>query len=277
MSDVENKLVELVNSINTLAESVNAIQNTISHFSEQLSNFEKQIAGFNLNELSAKIDDMKTKIETFSLVSDKLANVSLENLQYLTDIPSIRNILGILETKIEQLTVNLDKKLVTITSKQEIPKKTESKPVPSEPTPTPTLSSSEVLNSDFEIKEPAPQKEISTEYTSPGMAEEPVISTAAADAQVAMDAIKNKFKHISQMISPQSISSSVLKFLEELRDEVETSVGMSPMLYEINSWLKKIDKLKADAPLHPDLHKELAEKLVDWQERVLSAIRRKYE
>ncbi|UJG39736.1 MAG: hypothetical protein K9W45_07660 [Candidatus Heimdallarchaeum aukensis] len=277
MSDVENKLVELVNSINTLAESVNAIQNTISHFSEQLSNFEKQIAGFNLNELNAKVDDIKTKIETFSLVSDKLANGSLENLQYLTDIPSIRNILGILETKIEQLTANLDKKLVEVASKQEISKKIEPKPVPSEPTPATTLSSSEVLNNDFEIKEHAPQKETSTEYTSPGIAEEPVISTAAADAQVAMDAIKNKFKHISQMISPQSISSSVLKYLEELRDEVETSVGMSPMLYEINSWLKKIDKLKADAPLHPDLHKELAEKLVDWQERVLSAIKRKYE
>ena len=276
MSDVENKLVELVNSINTLAESVNAIQSTISHFSEQLSNFEKQIGGFNLNELSVKVDNLKAKIDSFSLVSDKLANISLENLQYLTDIPSIRNVLGLLETKIEELTVNLDKKLVEV-SKQEVPQKVERKPIPSEPAPATTLSSSEVLSSNFEISEPAPQKETSIEYTSPGITEEPVISTAAADAQVAMDAIKNKFKHISQMISPQSISSSVLKFLEELRDEVETSVGMSPMLYEINSWLKKIDKLKVDAPLHPDLHKELAEKLVDWQERVLSAIKRKYE
>ncbi|MHA1303056.1 MAG: hypothetical protein ACTSQE_00495 [Candidatus Heimdallarchaeaceae archaeon] len=258
MSNVENKLIELVNSINTLSDSVNSVQGSITHLSEQISELEKKIAEFNTGDIIQKLEDIKSKVDIISEIK--------ENLGLLSDLPSIRNMLAILDTKIE--------KLLSAPPEQPVTTTPTTTPQPSME-PSATVTSSEVLAPTYEIKEPEKRKE---EYISPGLVEEePIISTTEADAQVAIDAIRNKFKHISQMITPQSVAGSVLRFLEELRDEVETNVGMSPMLYEINSWLKKVDKLKEDEPLHPDIHSEITEKLDDWQDRVLAAIRRKYE
>ncbi len=278
MSDVENKLIELINSINTLSDSVNAIQGSITHLSEQLSELDNAIKAFNTVKIIATLDEVKTKVDAFSNIENKLNELSelgaiKDSLKFLTDLPSIRTMLGVLDEKVEKM---LKAPSVQPSAISQVPAE-DLKPV----TTAKAVSSSQILKPDFEIKDTA-EKAVSTkkeEYVSPALVDETpsVISTAAADAQVAINAMQNKFKHILQMISPQSPASSVLKFLEELRDEVETSVGMSPMLYEINSWLKKIDRFRPEEPLHPETHSELTEKLSDWQERVLAAIRRKYE
>ncbi len=132
---------------------------------------------------------------------------------------------------------------------------------------------------------PPPAKEISItpealdkkveEYASPAVEAE--TEPAAADqADVAFDAVSKKFKHISQMVTPQSSCGNISKMLEELRDEVETQVGMSPMLYELNSWVQRISKMPDGDILLPDVHSELIEKLDDWLNRVTKAIHLKY-
>jgi len=114
------------------------------------------------------------------------------------------------------------------------------------------------------------------EYASPAMEEEPETAVTAAQADVAFDAVSKKFKHISQMITPQSSCGNISKMLEELRDEVETQVGMSPMLYELNSWVQRVSKMPDGDILLPDIHSELIEKLDDWLNRVTKAIHLKY-
>jgi len=106
---------------------------------------------------------------------------------------------------------------------------------------------------------------------------EPAPVDVAASADAAFNAVSKQFKHITQMVSPQSSCGNISKMLEELRDEVETHVGMSPMLYELNSWVQKIGKMPEADILLPDVHSELVGKLDDWLNRVTKAIHLKYQ
>ena len=128
-------------------------------------------------------------------------------------------------------------------------------------------------------KESAPAVEIPAEppaeYTSPGVTSEEVSVSAEADA--AFNAVSKKFKHITQMISPTSSCGNISKMLEELRDEVETHVGMSPMLYELNSWVQRVTKMPESDILLPEVHSDLMGKLDDWLTRVTKAIHLKYQ
>ncbi len=79
------------------------------------------------------------------------------------------------------------------------------------------------------------------------------------------------------MISPKSSCGNISNMLVELRDKVETHVGMSPMLYELNSWVQRIGKMPEGDVLLPEVHSELFEKLDDWLNRVTKAIHLKYQ
>jgi chromosome segregation ATPase len=122
------------------------------------------------------------------------------------------------------------------------------------------------------------EKEKEKEYVSPAIAEEAreVSTSPSASADAAFTAVSSKFKHITQMIKPTSSCGNITKMLEELRDEVETQVGMSPMLYELNSWVQRVSKMPESDILLPEVHSELIKKLDDWLERVTKAIHLKY-
>ena len=126
-------------------------------------------------------------------------------------------------------------------------------------------------------KEPKPPEEEPKEYVSPALEEEASSFTTSDAADAAFSAVSNKFKHITQMITPQSSCGNISKMLEDLRDEVETQVGMSPMLYELNSWVQRISKMPEADILLPEVHSELIEKLDDWLVRVTKAIHLKYQ
>lgn len=120
--------------------------------------------------------------------------------------------------------------------------------------------------------EPAP-----VEYTSPGIAEEDDGEGVSAEADAAFEAVSKKFKHITQMVSPTSSCGNISKMIEDLRDEVEIHVGMSPMLYELNSWVQRVSKMPEADVLLPEVHSELIGKLDDWLTRVTKAIHLKYQ
>jgi hypothetical protein len=131
-------------------------------------------------------------------------------------------------------------------------------------------------------KESAPPAEVvvqqpPAEYSSPALAEEEDTAGVSAAADAAFDAVSKKFKHITQMITPTSSCGNIGKMLEELRDEVETQVGMSPMLYELNSWVQRVSKMPEADILLPEVHSELIGKLDDWLTRVTKAIHLKYQ
>ena len=79
------------------------------------------------------------------------------------------------------------------------------------------------------------------------------------------------------MISPNTSCGNIAQMLEELRDEVEIQVGMSPMLYELNSWVQRISKMPTTDILLPEVHSDLIGKLDDWLGRVTKAIHLKYQ
>ena len=123
----------------------------------------------------------------------------------------------------------------------------------------------------------APAEAPPAEYTSPGLEEADAAAEVSAEADAAFNAVSKKFKHITQMISPTSSCGNISQMLEELRDEVETQVGMSPMLYELNSWVQRVSKMPEADILLPEVHSELIGKLDDWLTRVTKAIHLKYQ
>ncbi|MFW9851515.1 MAG: hypothetical protein ACFFDS_01075 [Candidatus Thorarchaeota archaeon] len=219
MSNPEEMLVQLINSINKLSNLVQNVNEAINKLSTQITNLEGKMAGF-------------------STVESQVSEVGLK----LGEIPGIKNMIANLTSKIDGLSPEGDKKM---TKAAKAAPQAESKP----------------------SKKAEPK---STEAV-----EEPAVS--AADADAAFSAVSAKFKHITQMISPQTSCGNIANMLEELRDEVETHVGMSPMLYELNSWVQRVGKMPESDILLPEVHSELVEKLDDWLQRVTKAIHLKYQ
>jgi outer membrane murein-binding lipoprotein Lpp len=224
MSNPEEMLVQLINSINKLSNLVQNVNEAINKLSTQITNLEGKMAGF-------------------STVENQVSEVGLK----LGEIPGIKNMIENLTAKIDGLSPADAKKMTKAV------KATKEEASPAEKKPT--------------------KKE---EYVSPGVEEEPAFSTSD-EADAAFTAVSSKFKHIAQMISPQSSCGNITSMLEELRDEVETHVGMSPMLYELNSWVQRVGKMPESDILLPEVHSELVEKLDDWLQRVTKAIHLKYQ
>ncbi len=224
MSNPEEMLVQLINSINKLSNLVQNVNEAIT-------------------KLSTQITQLDTKMTGFSNVESQVSEVGLK----LGEIPNMKGMIADLNSKIDGLASSVD----APPSKKH---KKESAPP-------------------AQVDETPPKEE----YVSPALEEHaPSIGTSGA-ADAAFNAVSNKFKHISQMITPQSSCGNIAKMLEELRDEVEIQVGMSPMLYELNSWVKRIGKMPESDILLPDVHSELIAKLDDWLERVTKAIHLKYQ
>ncbi|MCG3225505.1 MAG: hypothetical protein H7645_01190 [Candidatus Heimdallarchaeota archaeon] len=212
--------------------------NSINKLSNLVQNVNEAI-----NKLSTQISKLEDKMTGFSSVESQVSEVGLK----LGEIPGLKTMIEGLNAKIDGMTTKKGKKTAPAPAAVAAP------PPAAESTP------------------PPPQ-----EYVSPGVEETGDISSSDA-ADAAFSAVSAKFKHITQMISPQSSCGSITKMLEELRDEVETHVGMSPMLYELNSWVKRIGKMPEADILLPDVHSELVEKLDDWLNRVTKAIHLKYQ
>ncbi len=226
MSNPEEMLVQLINSINKLSNLVQNVNEAIT-------------------KLSAQITQLDTKMTGFSNVESQVSEVGLK----LGEIPNMKGMIADLTSKID----GLSSSVVAAPAKKSAKKK-ESAPA--------------------EVKESKKSKE---EYVSPALEEEASPSSASDGADAAFNAVSSKFKHISQMITPQSSCGNIGKMLEDLRVEVETQVGMSPMLYELNSWVKRVGKMPEADILLPDIHSELIAKLDDWLKRVTKAIHLKYQ
>ncbi|OLS32552.1 MAG: hypothetical protein HeimAB125_07760 [Candidatus Heimdallarchaeota archaeon AB_125] len=225
MSNPEEMLVQLINSINKLSTLVQNVNDAIS-------------------KLSTQITQLETKMAGFSNVENQVSEVGLK----LGEIPGIRDMISNLNSKIDGLG--------SVAAAP--PAKAKSKKQSAPPAAV--------------VAEAAP-----TEYTSPALAEEDAGAGVSAEADAAFDAVSKKFKHITQMINPTSSCGNIGKMLEELRDEVEIQVGMSPMLYELNSWVQRVSKMPEADILLPEVHSELVVKLDDWLTRVTKAIHLKYQ
>ena len=226
MSNPEEMLVQLINSINKLSTLVQNVNDAI-------------------NKLSGQISQLDSKVAGFSNVETQVSEVGIK----LGEIPGLTSMIQNLGAQIDNLSV-------------EKPVVTESQPKPKKKPKVETP--------------PAEESKPAEEYVSPGVEEELSVS-ATDEADAAFNAVSSKFKHITQMISPQSSCGNIAKMLEELRDEVETHVGMSPMLYELNSWVQRIGKMPETDILLPEVHSELVGKLDDWLNRVTKAIHLKYQ
>ena len=222
MSNPEEMLVQLINSINKLSTLVQNVNDSIAKLSTQIAQLEGKMSGF-------------------SSVETQVSEVGLK----LGEIPEIKQMISNLNAKIDGLG--------SVTS-----------------TPTP------VAQAPVAESKPAKKKK-EEEYVSPGVVEEEPAIASGSEADAAFNAVSSKFKHITQMISPNSSCGNISQMLEELRDEVETQVGMSPMLYELNSWVQRISKMPEGDVLLPEVHSELIEKLDDWLNRVTKAIHLKYQ
>jgi outer membrane murein-binding lipoprotein Lpp len=190
-------------------------------------------------KLSTQINQLEGKMSGFSNVETQVSEVGLK----LGEIPGIKNMISNLNAKIDGLG--------SATS--------QSAPVAQDPKSKPE------------------KKKKEEKYVSPGVVEEEPSVAGGSEADAAFTAVSSKFKHITQMISPNSSCGNISQMLEELRDEVETQVGMSPMLYELNSWVQRISKMPDGDVLLPEVHSELLEKLDDWLNRVTKAIHLKYQ
>ncbi|NPD87195.1 MAG: hypothetical protein HGN29_00635 [Asgard group archaeon] len=221
-----------------LINSINKLSNLVQNVNEAI------------NKLSNQISKLEDKMTGFSSVENQVSEVGLK----LGEIPGLKTMIEGLNAKIDGMTPKKSKKSAP--------------PPAAEVTPPPAAESA-----------PPPAAEVTPppqEYVSPGVEETGGVSSSDA-ADAAFSAVSAKFKHITQMISPQSSCGSIAKMLEELRDEVETHVGMSPMLYELNSWVQRIGKMPESDILLPEVHSELVEKLDDWLNRVTKAIHLKYQ
>ncbi len=227
MSNPEEMLVQLINSINKLSNLVQNVNEAIT-------------------KLSTQITQLDTKMTGFSNVETQVSEVGLK----LGEIPNMKGMIADLTSKID----GLSSSVIAAPVKKSAKKKGSLPPA--------------------EVKEHETSKE---EYVSPALKEEDPSFSASDGADAAFNAVSNKFKHISQMITPQSSCGNIAKMLEDLRVEVETQVGMSPMLYELNSWVKRVGKMPEADILLPDIHSELIVKLDDWLERVTKAIHLKYQ
>ena len=222
MSNPEEMLVQLINSINKLSTLVQNVNDSIGKLSTQISQLENKVAGF-------------TNVE------NQVSEVGLK----LGEIPGIKDMITNLNAKIDGLGASVSK-------------------------PTPVAQAP--------VVESKPEKKAKKEeYVSPGITEEEPAVVGTSEADAAFTAVSAKFKHITQMISPNSSCGNISQMLEELRDEVETQVGMSPMLYELNSWVQRVSKMPDSDVLLPEVHSELIEKLDDWLNRVTKAIHLKYQ
>ncbi len=222
MSNPEEMLVQLINSINKLSTLVQNVNDSIG-------------------KLSTQISQLETKMTGFSNVETQVSEVGLK----LGEIPGIKDMISNLNAKIDGLGTTVS----TSTPVEQAPV-AESKPAKK------------------------PKKE---EYVSPGITEEEPAVSGSTEADAAFTAVSSKFKHITQMINPNSSCGNISQMLEDLRDEVETQVGMSPMLYELNSWVQRVSKMPDGDILLPEVHSELFEKLDDWLNRVTKAIHLKYQ
>ncbi|MCE7742445.1 MAG: hypothetical protein GOP50_08280 [Candidatus Heimdallarchaeota archaeon] len=220
MSNPEEMLVQLINSINKLSTLVQNVNDSIGQLSTQIAQLETKMAGF-------------------SNVETQVSEVGLK----LGEIPGIKNMISNLDAKIDGLGATV---------------------------------STDVAQAPVAESKPA-KKAKKEEYVSPGITEEEPSVGGASEADAAFTAVSAKFKHITQMVNPNSSCGNVSQMLEDLRDEVETQVGMSPMLYELNSWVQRISKMPQGDVLLPEVHSELIEKLDDWLNRVTKAIHLKYQ
>ena len=214
--------------------------NSINKLSNLVQNVNEAIT-----KLSSQISKLEEKMTGFSSVESQVSEVGLK----LGEIPGLKTMIEGLNAKIDGMTITTKKG------------KKAAAPPPAEVVAPPPAKAAA----------PPPQ-----EYVSPG-AEETTTVSASDAADAAFSAVSSKFKHITQMITPQSSCGSIAKMLEELRDEVETHVGMSPMLYELNSWVQRIGKMPESDILLPEVHSELVEKMDDWLNRVTKAIHLKYQ
>lgn len=228
MSNPEEMLVQLINSINKLSNLVQNVNEAIT-------------------KLSTQITQLDTKMVGFSNVESQVSEVGLK----LSEIPNMKGMIADLTSKIDGLSSS------GVAAKAAKPAKKKKEFAPT-----------------VEVKETEKPTE---EYVSPALEEEDPSIGASDVADAAFNAVSGKFKHISQMITPQSSCGNIGKMLEDLRVEVETQVGMSPMLYELNSWVKRVGKMPEGDILLPDIHSELIAKLDDWLKRVTKAIHLKYQ
>ena len=237
MSNPEEMLVQLVNSINMLSNLVRSVQESMAMLNEKISVLEKNLEG--MTNIDSKLSSLEKNIT--------------KSLAPVKDVSILMNMLATINAKIDN---------APIVAPQPA---TETKP---------PLSSSEVLDPSYEVKDSIVEE---PSYVSPGLEEEEESFISADDTGIAITAISTKFKHISQMISPQTSCASGAGMLEELKQEIEAHVGMSPMLYELNSWIQRIGKMPETEVLQPDVHSELVAKLDDWLTRVVKAIETKHE
>ncbi len=238
MNNPEEMLVQLVNSINMLSNLVRSVQESMAMLNEKIGVLEKNLEG--MTNIDSKLSSLEQNIT--------------KSLTPVKDVSILMNMLATINAKIDSAT--------TVASQPV----TETKP---------SLSSSEVLEPSYEVKDPIVEEQ---PYVSPGLKEEEEDSFIAADdTGIAITAISTKFKHISQMLSPQTSCASGAGMLEELKQEIEAYVGMSPMLYELNSWIQRIRKMPETEVIQPEVHSELVAKLDDWLTRVVKAIETKHE
>ena len=238
MSNPEEMLVQLVNSINMLSNLVRSVQESMAMLNEKIGILEKNLEG--MTNIDGKLSSLEQNIT--------------KSLAPIKDISILMKMLATINSKIDNATTVAPKPV------------TETKP---------PVSSSEVLDPSYEVKDHPIVEE--QPYVSPALKEEEESFIAADDTGIAITAISTKFKHISQMISPQTSCASGAGMLEELKQEIEAYVGMSPMLYELNSWIQRIRKMPETEILEPDVHSELVAKLDDWLTRVVKAIETKHE
>lgn len=237
MSNPEEMLVQLVNSINMLSNLVRSVQEAMAMLNDKIGVLEKNLEG--MTNIDSKLSTLEQNIT--------------KSLTPLKDVSILMNMLATINAKIDN-TATVTPQPVTETK--------------------PPLSSSEVLDPSYEVKDSKVEEQ---PYVSPGLKEEEKPFIAADDAGIAITAISTKFKHISQMISPQTSCATGAGMLEELKQEIEAYVGMSPMLYELNSWIQRIGKMPETEVLQPEVHSDLVAKLDDWLTRVVKAIETKHE
>ncbi len=217
-------------------------------------------------EVSAKVDKPILEVQTIYRILEEMAN---KNDKVSSDLSAIWDVLNELSGKV---LTNQDKSEYeepiypekTKYAYKEPERETHEKPK--------TFKSSEILESELEIEEPVKE----TPYEPPKFSIENV-ETGSEEIDLLLKNLEKKFTQISHMITPQSSCEATAELLQNLRDEIESKVGMSPMLREVNMTIRDIEKMPKANLLPPEKLSDIMAKLEDWLVRALQIIKSKHD
>ncbi len=314
MSNPEEKLSELINAINTLSGLITKIEESHNNLESKINALELKLDALKLDTILQKIDDYETNSRISPELQDSFKYVAeiptirnmiseLKSAQdRLDDVSTINRKMNSVIERLDELsskekqTIKEDKakplssseildpkfEVKTTSDPKSTPAPTPQPVEPPKSTPAPTPQPVEPPKS---TPAPTPQpvespvstsQQTETGYTSPGI-DKPTSGDTEAD--LIQHKLERKFRKINQELTPKDsfTKENVVKLMIDLRDELESTVGMSPLLFEVRSWVEKVQKVPDSREVLPaEFHTEFSEKMEDWLERSIKVIQSKY-